>query len=252
MTTRFHSDETGARSDKKYVSCVACVAYELDQCRAFSEATTDRVRPSLPLLQPAEYTAPARPKICHERDWHETVSFICQGWAASSVRLADGRRQILSFLLPGDIVSATLLFEPTSHCMIETITEVRYRNFKRAELQKILFEHPDLIQPLSKTWIGEKLRADQLAIDLGRRTAHERIARLILNLMEWLAARGMMRGETMDFPLRQTHIADATGLTPVHVSTVLTEFRRNGLVGISERSITILNLSELRRAANER
>jgi CRP/FNR family transcriptional regulator, anaerobic regulatory protein len=138
------------------------------------------------------------------------------------------------------------------HCMIETITEVRYRNFKRAELQKILFEHPDLIQPLSKAWIGEKLRADQLAIDLGRRTAHERIARLILNLMERIAARGMMRGETMDFPLRQTHIADATGLTPVHVSTVLTEFRRNGLVGISERSITILNLSELRRAANER
>ena len=83
----------------------------------------------------------------------------------------------------------------------------------------------------------EKTRTDQLIVDLGRRTADERIARLILGLAERLSKRDMARGgpTEFDFPLRQHHIADATGLTPVHVSKVLSEFRRNGLINISER-----------------
>ena len=55
-----------------------------------------------------------------------------------------------------------------------------------------------------------------------------------------------------EFPLRQHHIADATGLTPVHVSKVLSEFRRNGLINISERSITILDPIGFDRVANMR
>ena len=66
--------------------------------------------------------------------------------------------------------------------------------------------------------------------------------------------RGMVRGEPveLDFPLRQRHIADATGLTPVHVSKVLSEFRRSGLIRLSERSLTILDLTGFRRIANMR
>jgi CRP-like cAMP-binding protein len=56
----------------------------------------------------------------------------------------------------------------------------------------------------------------------------------------------------VDFPLRQHHIADATGLTPVHVSKVLSEFRRNGLIRISERSLAILDPVGFRRVANTR
>ena len=66
--------------------------------------------------------------------------------------------------------------------------------------------------------------------------------------------RGMVHGEPaeLDFPLRQRHIADATGLTPVHVSKVLSEFRRSGLIRLSERSLTILDLTGFRRIANMR
>jgi CRP-like cAMP-binding protein len=64
----------------------------------------------------------------------------------------------------------------------------------------------------------------------------------------------MVRGDPaeFDFPLRQHHIADATGLTPVHVSKVLTEFRRRGLINISERSMTILDPVGFGRIANMR
>jgi CRP/FNR family transcriptional regulator len=75
---------------------------------------------------------------------------------------------------------------------------------------------------------------------------------LILSLAERLAKRGMMNGHTMEFPLRQRHVADATGLTPVHVSKVLGEFQRAGLMEISSRSLTVINETELRRAADWR
>lgn len=198
------------------------------------------------------HTIPARRTICHPKEWSEFVPIICQGWAVSSITLPDGRRQILSFLLPGDLVSTVFLWEPMLGRSVEAITEVTYRKFNRSELKAFLFEHTDLLEKLSKTWIEERMQSDQLALDLGRRTADERIARLILSLAERLVKRGMMNGQTMEFPLRQRHVADATGLTPVHVSKVLGEFQRAGLMGISSRSLTIINETELRRAADWR
>lgn len=168
--------------------------------------------------------------------------------------LSDGSRQILSFLLPGDLVSTALLFDARPRYQVEAVTDVRYRVFKRGELRAILLKNPDLFDCLAKAWTEEKDRADQLIVDLGRRTANERIARLMLNLAERLGRRGMIRTAAapaieMDFPLRQYHIADATGLTPVHVNKVLSEFRRGGLVRISDRSLTILDPAGFRRVA---
>ena len=82
----------------------------------------------------------------------------------------------------------------------------------------------------------------------------ERLARLVLGLVERLQDRGMTVGGGLEveFPLRQHHIADAIGLTPVHVSKLLSEFRRNGLIRISERSLAILDLAGLRAVADLR
>lgn len=251
-----HSELKKAQADAvpAQLYCEACPAYELSLCQAACEATwaCPGSKP-LPVNQ-TEHTVPARRTICREQDLHDSVPIICSGWAASIVMLSDGSRQILSFLLPGDIVSTALLFESRPHCLVEAITDVRYRSFKRAELKQLLFAQPDLMEKLSKAWIDEKTRADQLIVDLGRRTADERIARLILSLVDRLGKRDMVRGnpQEVEFPLRQHHIADATGLTPVHVSKVLSEFRRNGLIKISERSLTILDPAGFRRVANMR
>lgn len=237
------------------ISCTACESYGLSLCeltRALSLSSANHIQ-----IQQTSRTVPARRIICREQDLHDAVPIICNGWAASVVMLSDASRQILSFLLPGDLVSTALLFEPRSHCLVEAITDVVYRTFKRSDLKATLFKHPELFDKLSKAWIEEKDRADQLIVDLGRRTADERIARLMLNLAERLSQRGMTRTtETsaieMEFPLRQHHIADATGLTPVHVSKVLSEFRRGGLIKISDRSLTILDPAGFRRVAHMR
>lgn len=200
----------------------------------------------------SNHMIPARRTICHPKEWSDYIPIICQGWAASSVTLLDGRRQILSFLLPGDLVSTACLLEPMSGRTVEAITDVTCRKFIRNDLKAFLFQRPHLLEKLSKTLVEERTQADQLALDLGRRTADERIARLILSLADRLAKRNMVNGQTMEFPLRQRHIADATGLTPVHVSKVMGEFQRAGLVEINRRSLTLINERELRRAADWR
>jgi CRP/FNR family transcriptional regulator len=247
-------DETQSRtggidSTRNAAACAVCAASDLSLCAALRNCASDAER-GLPIS--TVHTVPARRTIFHPKEWSEFVPVICSGWSVSSIALPDGRRQILAFLLPGDAVSTAFLFGSLSGRHVEAVTEVTYRKFKRNDLRALLFENPDLFDRISKTWIDERVQADQLALDLGRRTASERIARQILNLAERLAKRGMMSGQTMEFPLRQRHIADATGLTPVHVSKVLGEFQRARLIEISSRSLTILNEAELRIAADWR
>lgn len=235
-------------------TCAICSGFDLNVCQSTlqGEWAISGTKP-IPIYQ-STHVAPARRIVCRDGDLHDAVPVICDGWAASIATLSDSSRQILSILLPGDIVSTTLLFDSRGQYLVEAITDVRYRIFRRSELKPALFKRTALLENLSKAWVEEKSRADQLIVDLGRRTADERIARLILNLVERLAKRGMARGEPieMDFPLRQRHIADATGLTSVHVSKVLTEFRRAGLIKLRERSLTILDLGGFRRVANMR
>lgn len=233
--------------------CAVCPAHQWSLCSEIRKKNvgSDDLA-GMPPLTSTVHRIPARHTIFHHKEWSEFVPFICSGWAATSITLADGRRQTLSFLLPGDIVSAACLLEPMFGRTVEAITEVEYRKFKRSEIKAILFKSPDLMDKLSKIWSEERIQFDQMALDLGRRTADERIARLIINIADRLAKRGMRNGNTMDFPLRQRHIADATGLTPVHVSKVVGEFQRAGMFEIRGRALTIFDEEELRRAAEWR
>ncbi|MDO8877540.1 MAG: Crp/Fnr family transcriptional regulator [Pseudolabrys sp.] len=236
------------------VSCTICPVFNLLCGGAKEGALGGEGRPAGFAGSATVHTIPARRLILHPKEWSDFVPVICSGWAMSSVALPDGRRQIISFLLPGDIVSAGSLLAPLSGHTVEAITEVTYRKFKRDEIKGLLFSRADLLEKLFALWNEAKSRADQLALalDLGRRRADERIARLILRLADKVGKRSLVHTQTFDFPLRQRHIADATGLTPVHVSKVLGELQRAGLIDISSRSLTILNAAELQRVADGR
>lgn len=226
-------------------SCGACPTFDGNLCDAFTRAAGSRP----PCLQHLDHTAQARRTIWRAGEPLDRVPVICQGWAATAMTLSDGRRQILSFLLPGDMVSSVSIFETANRGSVEAVTDVRYRTFPRADIKEALSRRPDLFAIVTRLWADEAARADQLAIDLGRRGAAERVASLILHLAERLLKRGMMQGQTMDFPLRQHHIADAVGLTVVHVGSVLAEFRRAGLVEINGRALTVADPVALRRLA---
>ena len=103
-----HPATAATTSDR---SCTGCMAYEANLCAAASrKLQTAGGGESGPLpLGVIAQTVPARRTICHPNEQSEFVPIICEGWAAISTALPGGRRQILSFLLPGDIVSTAWL-----------------------------------------------------------------------------------------------------------------------------------------------
>ena len=200
----------------------------------------------------AHQTAHAGQLIYRSGEPADGVNVVCDGWAFTFIMLSDGRRQILSFLLPGDIVATTALLKDRLSFSIQALTDLRYCRFSKSELRSRMATEPKVFDEYATICVAEKEETDQLVTDLGRRTADERIARLVLALMARLSARGMVYDQSFAFPLRQRHIADATGLTPVHVSRVIGNLRNAGLIEIAGRTLKVRDLNELRRVSSTR
>lgn len=232
-------------------NCSLCLLYKANLCTAVFEKRNEKTASNLamPGIEITKHKIFARQMVHHPREFSEYVLFLCLGQAVSSVGLADGRRQILSVILPGDVVLWTALFEPVSGRIVEAVQEATYRKIKRSQFHAMLFTYPDLFGMFHKLCSHDRALTDQTMLSLGRRTARERIARLILEIWGRLSERGLNDGQKIDFHLRLRHIADATGLTPVHVSKVLRTFRRAGIINLQNRSLAILNIRELRQAA---
>jgi len=201
-------------------------------------------------LQQDHRTARARQIIYRARQQTDHVWVICSGWAFSYATLSDGRRQIFSFMLAGDLISASAVLSDRFSYSVQAITDLRFCLFARAELSALLLADPAAFKTFSEICIAEKDARNELVIDLGRRMAEQRIAHLILRLMARLREKARLHGTTFEFPLRQQHIADATGLTPVHVGRVLGHFRDIGVVELEERHMRVLDLARLTDIAN--
>lgn len=234
-------------SDDSHYGCAQtdCLAHELcasvERAAAIGEKSyeTDDVSP----IQKAS----PRKMLFHPREWNEFFPIICSGWAAYSAFLLNGTRQVLAFLLEGDLVTTSWFVEPMPVRSIEAITDVSYRKFSRSRFRTLLLSVSKLQTRFLNILSNELKHAEQVSLMLCRRRADERIAEFILSLSAKLATRGKINGQTMEFPLRNREIADATGLTPDHVSKVLVEFQRKGLIKIENNSLSFLKKEEFQR-----
>lgn len=200
-------------------------------------------------LQQERQLIKARHSIYRAGEILSGVPIVHSGWAARVKRLPDGRRQILSFVLPGELISAGAAFADRLSFYVEAITDVRYAVYQRTEPHEILARGPDLLQALISGCLAEKAEIEELATDLGRRRAEERIARLFLQLRSRLQALGQASGVSFDMPLRQQHIADATGMTVIHVGRVMGALRNDGIIRLTGGVLAITDLAALKRLA---
>jgi CRP-like cAMP-binding protein len=191
--------------------------------------------------------AEANQNIYARGEISDDIYILCQGWAFAVVPLADGRRQILNVLMAGDMFSAHMAFEGRLDFSVHALTAVRYSRINRDDLKATLSADPQILDALTRICAGERRAANNMIIDLGRRSADERIAHLILTITGRIGERSIIREQTYPFPLRQQDIADMSGLTPVHVSRVLGKFRQANLIDLSGGKLRINNIEELRR-----
>ncbi len=218
-------------------------------CNGIREPGQARQISGEPRLKFFERAIDARRVIFPSGERIAGIPVIRSGWAAMVLTLPNNRRQIVALLLPGDLVSGGLVFEDKLEVSVEAITNVTYRSFDRAEIRTALFSNSYLLESILKIWSEQNLRVVQLAASLGQCTAEERVAGLLMKLLKRLTALGMVTDHAFHFPLRQSHIAEITGLTPVHVGRVINMLRREGLIELSNRTLTVRDPVALARSS---
>lgn len=163
------------------------------------------------------------------------------GWAYRYKTLPDGRRQILNFLLPGDILGLQASLLSASQHGIEALTDAEVCVFARRHIWDLFVKMPAMAYELA--WLGsrEESMVDENLVSVGQRNAAERVAALIISLYRRSDALGHVTDRSFQFPLSQQHMADALGLSLVHTSKTWSRLRRAGLFAFSGGRLTLLN-----------
>lgn len=175
---------------------------------------------------------------------------LLDGWVHLYQILEDGRRQILDFALPGAFLGFQPdLGAPMAHSA-QCLTEVAVCVFPRSKLFDLFRAHPELA--LRMAWITSRdwTLANEHLTNVGRRSARERMAHLLLELFYRVRMIDESpHGDTIELPLTQEHIGDALGLTPVHVNRTLRRLREDGLLAVGGRVLRVLDPDALAEVA---
>ena len=188
--------------------------------------------------------------LVRENQANARLFTLYAGWAFRYKTLSDGRRQILNFLLPGDLVGLQQEFGDVSTHGIEALTDCALCVFQNDSLWALFREHPRLGYDI--TWLSahEEGHVDDNLLTAGRRNATERVAMLLMHLYRRLDRIGLVEADgTVAFPLNQQHIADALGLSLVHTNKTLRRLATLGLHEIRNGRLRLLNTRALARIA---
>ena len=164
--------------------------------------------------------------------------------------LEDGRRQIVNFMFPGDLIGLqSALGEPLSHG-VEALTGATLCVFPRERFPELIRDHPELGYDV--VWLAakeEEALAEHL-VALGQRTARERIAYLAVFLVQRAMETGIARGTSLTLSVTQSQIADMLGLSLVHTNRTLQALRQSNLIGWNLSEIQIPDLDAARAFAH--
>lgn len=227
--------------------CAGCSVHEQSFCRALRGSTLTQER-----IARSEHSAAARHNICRAGESSDGVLVVCNGWAVRYVQLPNGKRQILSIILPGDLVSAGHMLERSLSFSVQAVTHVKYCQFAIEDVRIRVRSDPTLFDFWGRLVATEHRSTDGLLVDLGQRSARERIAALIVQIMLRFENRSGGHVDAFPLPLSQQQIADFTGLTPVHACRVLNALRRHGICDVGQGGARIFDRAELQRLATSK
>jgi CRP/FNR family transcriptional regulator, anaerobic regulatory protein len=179
----------------------------------------------------------------------EHLFTVLGGWAFRYKMLPDGRRQILNYAMPGDFVGLQASVLNKMEHSVEALTDMVLCVFPREKLWELHREHPTLAFDL--TWLAarEEQILDENLLSVGRRSALERIAYLLLHLFKRAEQLGLGQGNAFQFPLTQQHVADTLGMSLVHANKTFQRLRRSNVVRWDRNAVAILDAGALARVA---
>lgn len=188
-----------------------------------------------------------RRDVVREGDKPRAVHLVLEGWACRYKQLPDGRRQVVSFFIPGDLCDTNVFILREMDHSVAAVSRLRVAEIAPTDFESMIQESARIAQAL---WWNELVNAAtsrEWTTNIGQRTAYERLSHLLLEMFTRQEAVGLTRDHSCPFPLTQVDLADACGLTAVHVNRTLQELRRDKLIELHGRMLTLLD----RRALTE-
>jgi len=179
-----------------------------------------------------------------------SIFIIMEGNAIRYRILHDGRRQIVNIVLPGDIVGALGYFTESSLYSTKALTEVVVAAVPFARLNALHETHPRLVTKIFWWFSCESTIYAEHLVDLGRRSALERVAHFLLELLTRLQSIGLADEQSFKIPLTQELLADALGLSIPHVNRVLRRLREDQLVVVEDQRVTVKDMDALAELAD--
>lgn len=173
---------------------------------------------------------PARRDMIYQGQKDQAAYVLAEGWVCSYKLMPNGARQIVDFQIPGDFLGLRSLLFRTSDHNAEPITRVEASEVIAADLLDALGRTPTLATAILWAASRDEAMVVEHLVGLGRRNAAERTAHLFLELSSRLRLVGIGDNTGFDCPLSQYMLADALGLSAVHVNRVLRELREAGLM----------------------
>jgi CRP-like cAMP-binding protein len=167
------------------------------------------------------------------------------GWLFRYKILHNGSRQILDFILPGEIFGLQACVFKNSLYSVATITQVSLSVIPFDMIDEVLKQSPQLSKALLWSAICEAARLGEHVTDAGRRSAYERLSHLFLELFIRSKRAGLTKDISFHAPLTQELIGDALGLTTIHVNRTLRSLREDKLIAIDGKQVTILDFEAL-------
>jgi CRP-like cAMP-binding protein len=179
-----------------------------------------------------------RQHLIREGDSPGPVFVMIDGWAIRYKLLPAGTRQIMAFLMPGDACDLHIGMLAEMDHSIETITPASVVIISPGSMVELM-DNPGIARAMYISQLIDEGTLRAWIVSLGRRSSLERAAHLLLELYLRAIRVGLITGGEMELPLTQNVIADALGMTPVHMNRILQQLRRSGAIELRRGRLTI-------------
>jgi len=222
---------------------VPCAACPLLACEGLRAPDADQ-REWLQAFKSGEVSLIRGEPLLSQGSWSTGVFTLLAGVLVRFRLLEDGRRQILNFMFPGDLVGMQGAFDDPLGYSVEALTSATLCHFPRDRFFELVTNHPRLSFDI--TWLAAKEEAalEEHLVALGQRSARERITYLAIFLVQRGIDTGAANGTTLDLTVTQSQIADMLGLSLVHINRTLRSLRSEGLVRWDLSRIEILDMEQ--------
>ena len=192
-------------------------------------------------------TVEAATYVVREGERPTQSCLIVSGFAYRHKITAEGSRQIVSVHIPGDFVDLEGALLNISDHNVQALTRCELAFVRRDAMRELILSHPRIGMALWVETLIDGAIFREWVVNVGRRDARTRISHLLCEFARRLEVAGLAEEYRYELPMTQEQLADATGLTSVHVNRILQALSREGLVERHKRSIAIPDWEKLRR-----